>query len=100
MARLIDEQIKFAGMLGDLLHWCRENGYAVTIGETWRDPARAAPGSFHPRRLAVDLNLFVDGVYRRDTDAYAALGAYWKSIGGTWGGDFKSPDGNHFSLGE
>ncbi|HBJ0947911.1 TPA: M15 family metallopeptidase, partial [Escherichia coli] len=26
-------------------------------------------------------------------------GEYWESLGGSWGGRFKSrPDGNHFSL--
>jgi hypothetical protein len=28
------------------------------------------------------------------------LGEYWELIGGTWGGRFKNPDGNHYSYGE
>lgn len=49
--------------------------------------------------LAVDFNLFVNGQYKTDTADYLPLGEYWESLGGTWGGRFKSrPDGNHFSL--
>lgn len=100
MSREVEAQVKFAYMVGDLLCWCRVRGYTVTLGEAFRDPARAVKGSFHPRRLAIDLNLFVGGIYMRESEAYKVLGDYWKSLGGTWGGDFTRADGNHFSLGE
>ncbi|MBB9356801.1 M15 family metallopeptidase, partial [Escherichia coli] len=54
--------------------------------------------SLHTLRLAVDFNLFINGEYQADTDAYRPLGEYWESIGGTWGGRFSRADGNHFSL--
>ncbi|EOT8011848.1 TPA: M15 family metallopeptidase, partial [Escherichia coli] len=54
--------------------------------------------SLHTLRLAVDFNLFINGKYQADTDAYRPLGEYWESIGGTWGGRFSRADGNHFSL--
>ncbi|HGV6771546.1 TPA: M15 family metallopeptidase, partial [Escherichia coli] len=54
--------------------------------------------SLHTLRLAVDFNLFINGEYQTDTDAYRPLGEYWESIGGTWGGRFSRADGNHFSL--
>ncbi|RAP72898.1 D-alanyl-D-alanine carboxypeptidase family protein [Candidatus Erwinia dacicola] len=47
----------------------------------------------------MDFNLFINGQYQTDSAAYLPLGEYWESLGGTWGGRFKSrPDGNHFSL--
>lgn len=52
--------------------------------------------SLHGDRLAVDLNLYIDGHYQETTEAYRPLGEKWESLGGTWGGRFG--DGNHFSL--
>lgn len=80
----------------------------LAIGEVQRTPECAAlnakkgtgiANSLHTQRLAVDLNLFVNGKYMTDTKDYLPLGEYWETLGGTWGGRFKSrPDGNHFSL--
>ncbi|MGO3686517.1 MAG: M15 family metallopeptidase, partial [Proteus vulgaris] len=37
--------------------------------------------------------------YLTATSDYKELGEYWESLGGSWGGRFKTrPDGNHFSL--
>lgn len=52
--------------------------------------------SLHGDRLAIDLNVFVNGVYQTQTEAYRPLGEKWESLGGTWGGRFG--DGNHFSI--
>jgi len=52
--------------------------------------------SLHRDRLAVDFNLFRDGVYLRGTEDYRPLGEVWEAMGGSWGGRFN--DGNHFSL--
>ena len=104
---LSERQRKFARMVGHLILWATEHGYELTFGDAYRDP-RCPYGSTqskHHSRLAVDLNLFVDGVYRPDTDAYTPLGEYWESIGGVWGGRFDGPggaptgDGNHFEIG-
>ncbi|EPX9918545.1 M15 family metallopeptidase, partial [Escherichia coli] len=82
-------------------------GYRLTFGEAYRTPEQAAlnaksgkgiRNSLHTLRLAVDFNLFINGKYQADTDAYRPLGEYWESIGGTWGGRFSRADGNHFSL--
>lgn len=62
--------------------------------------------SQHGRRLAVDLMLFINGTYQTDSQAYAELGAFWKTLDpdARWGGDFVNdegkprPDGNHFSF--
>ncbi|MCX8311186.1 M15 family metallopeptidase, partial [Escherichia coli] len=91
----------------DLIHWAQEHGYRLTFGEAYRTPEQAAlnaksgkgiRNSPHTLRLAVDFNLFINGKYQADTDAYRPLGEYWESIGGTWGGRFSRADGNHFSL--
>lgn len=56
--------------------------------------------SLHQARLAIDLNVFKGGVYLTKSEDYKPLGDKWKSldVDARWGGDFSSPDGNHFSL--
>jgi hypothetical protein len=54
--------------------------------------------SLHCERLAIDLMLFINGVYQTQTEAYRPLGEKWESLGGTWGGRFSTPDGDHFSI--
>ncbi len=101
-------QSEFALMVADLITWVyRHDGWELTFGEAYRTPEQAAwdashgtgiANSLHRQRLAIDLNLFVGGVYRTESDAYLPLGEYWESKGGSWGGRFSQPDGNHFSL--
>ncbi|EKY5008465.1 M15 family metallopeptidase [Escherichia coli] len=104
---LSEKQQLFTVMIADLIHWAQEHGYRLTFGEAYRTPEQAAlnaktgkgiRNSLHTLRLAVDFNLFINGKYQADTDAYRPLGEYWESIGGTWGGRFSRADGNHFSL--
>lgn len=99
------KQALFARMVGDLIRQAEKLGYEVTFGEAWRPPetaeiyARQGKGisnSLHCDRLAVDFNLFKDGVYLPRTVDHKPLGEFWESIGGTWGGRFG--DGNHYSL--
>ncbi|EOP1323800.1 M15 family metallopeptidase [Escherichia coli] len=105
--KLSEKQQLFAVMIADLIYWAQEHGYRLTFGEAYRTPEQAAlnaktgkgiRNSLHTLRLAVDFNLFINGEYQADTDAYRPLGEYWESIGGTWGGRFSRADGNHFSL--
>ena len=104
---LSEKQQLFTVMIADLIHWAQAHGYRLTFGEADRTPEQAAlnartgkgiRNSLHTRRLAVDFNLFINGEYQTDSRAYTPLGEYWESIGGTWGGRFSRPDGNHFSL--
>lgn len=92
-----------------LIEFIYAQGFEATWGETFRTPAQAAANaasgagisnSLHIKRLAVDLQLFKDGVYITDPTAYKPLGAYWKTLDplACWGGDFKSVDADHFSL--
>ncbi|NXZ86291.1 M15 family metallopeptidase [Serratia fonticola] len=105
---LSEKQQCFTVMIAQLITWAEKQGYRLTFGEAYRTPAQAAlnaksgagiANSLHCQRLAVDFNLFVKGEYKTRTEDYRALGEYWESLGGAWGGRFKSnPDGNHFSL--
>ncbi len=107
--RLSQKQQKFAEMVGLLLHRVSiMPGYSVALGEAFRPPEMVAiyvergtgsRTSLHGDKLAIDLPLWIDGVYQEETEAYRPLGEFWESIGGSWGGRFRSrPDGNHFSL--
>ncbi|AJJ22332.1 M15 family metallopeptidase [Yersinia enterocolitica] len=105
---LSEKQAVFTLMIAQLINWAGNHNYRLTFGEAWRTPEQAAlnakngkgiANSLHTQRLAVDFNLFINGQYQTSTEAYKPLGEYWESIGGSWGGRFKSnPDGNHFSL--
>ena len=103
-----EKQRKFTRMIADLVVWAYNNGYELTYGDAYRDPrvhgkvgekkSYSSANSLHKERLAVDFNLFKDGVYLTSTEDHRPLGEYWESIGGAWGGRFSSPDGNHYSL--
>jgi hypothetical protein len=104
-----EKQRLFTKLTGLLISWAYANGYELTYGETMRTSAQAlanaASGagisnSLHLLRLAVDFNLFIDGVWQTASEPYKPLGEYWKSLHPLcrWGGDFSRPDGNHFSL--
>lgn len=103
-----DEQWAFLRALAQLVTFAAVHGYKLTGGVLW-DPPGSGSGrserSFHRRRLAVDLNLFVAVAggrhrYTRSTADHEPLGEFWESLGGTWGGRFSKPDGNHYSWGE
>ena len=120
MTELGDKQREFPLMLAALITWAYEHqGYELTLGEAYRTPEQAAlnaksgkgiSNSLHTKRLAIDLNLFINGVYQTDSEAYRPLGDKWKSLNklARWGGDFtktlpgqgtvSAPDGNHFSI--
>ena len=87
-------------MVALLIFYAYEIGYEVTFGDAWaqHEDGHHIQGSFHYKRLAIDLNLFKDGVYLSSTESHRPLGEFWKSIGGSWGGDWN--DGNHYSYGE
>ena len=102
-----EKQRKFTYMVASLIIWAYEQDYELTFGEAYRTLEQAAlnvtkgsgiSNSLHTKRLAVDLNLFIRGVYITNSANYTPLGVYWESLGGSWGGRFSRPDGNHFSL--
>lgn len=103
---LRSKQVQFTRMVGLLIEYAYQNGYELTLGDAYRDPrafgevgeklAYGKRRSLHKSRLAIDLNLFIDGKYMTTTRAHRPLGEYWESLGGSWGGRFN--DANHYSL--
>lgn len=97
-------QGQFTFMVAQLIIFAYHNGYYITLGDAYAKPedGRHSKNSFHYKRLAIDLNLFdaKTGAYLTETNDHELLGIFWESMGGTWGGCFKKPDGNHYSLGE
>jgi hypothetical protein len=98
-SKLIEKQNKFAKNVALLIMYAQSRGYYVTFGD-----AAATRGhkqdSLHYIRLAIDLNLFKDGVYLRETADHEPLGVFWESLGPEfiWGGRFD--DGNHYQYGK
>lgn len=91
------KQSKFAHKVALLILFAYEKGYELTFGDAYAHDGHR-DGSFHYKRLAIDLNLFKAGKYLTKTEDHEPLGLFWKSIGGSWGGDWE--DGNHYSYGE
>jgi hypothetical protein len=95
MSKLLIFQNAFCLMVAKLIEKAFALGYQLRFNRpqiTFGD----AKDSCHEIRLAIDLNLFKDGVWLKNTDNHKELGEYWESIGGAWGGRYG--DGNHYSL--
>lgn len=106
MSRLQEE---FAQSVARLIQKAGQLGFGVTFGEAYRTPEQAAlnaakgsgiSNSLHTERLAIDLNLFKDGVYITDHRGHRELGTWWKGLGPMYrfGGDFARADWNHYSI--
>ena len=109
---LSETQAEFAQDIAFLIQHINayEGGiYYCTFGDAYRDPRShgkmgdkgvyGRPYSAHKQRLAVDLNLYKNGVWQRSTKAHEPFGKYWEALNenNVWGGLFSSPDGNHYS---
>jgi hypothetical protein len=92
---LREKQSKFVKMVAILILFAYEKGYELTFGDAYAKEGHRE-NSLHYIRLAIDLNLFKDGVYLVGTKDHQELGEFWESLGGAWGGRFN--DGNHYSL--
>lgn len=106
---MVDKQHLFLVCVAKLITWADTQGYQLTGGELYRTPEQAAlnakkgtgiVNSNHTSRLAIDLNLFINGQLQTDPNAYRPLGTYWKSLDplACHGLDFASKDAVHFSL--
>lgn len=106
-----EQQRLFTKLIAELIHWAYSCGYELTLGEAYRTEEQQrwyvkhglsqTMKSRHLVRLAIDLNLFIDGEYQTDAEAYTPLGALWKEMhdGCVWGGDWDTlKDGNHFEF--
>lgn len=106
---LSEKQRLFTRYVGMLIAFAYKQGYELTFGDAYRSPKQAAANaasgsgisnSLHGKRLALDFNLFINGVFQTDSAAHKPLGEYWESLDPLcrWGGRFTKPDGNHYSI--
>lgn len=106
-------QSVFAHRVAKLILKAEEMGFELTLGEAWRSPeeaarlaaqakGRAIVRSLHCDRLAIDLNLFRNGVWLQATEDHRQIGMVWEGLsddiatcvwGGSWGAD-----GNHYAI--
>jgi len=105
-------QERFSVALGALLLVAGMWGYQVRMGDVFRDPRAfgkigekgpyGSRNSNHKRKLAADLNLFLNGNFLDATEDHRRLGHWWESLGQSagiplrWGGRFE--DGNHYEY--
>jgi hypothetical protein len=96
-----EKRRRFTFFLAKLIVYANECGYGIAIDGT-KEATGHIENSFHPKGLAADMNLYKGETWLKNTEDHRFLGDYWKSLDSmcTWGGDFKSPDGNHYSYGE
>lgn len=89
-------QEKFSLMIAKLIIWAYENGYQIRLGEGYDDDNTGhMKGSLHYIKLALDINLFRDGVLLGEAD-HNRLHDAWDALGG---GKRIPHDLNHYSLG-
>lgn len=108
MSALVDRQSLFLLNVCKLIQFAIELGYQVTVGEAERTKEQAAIyakngtgilSSKHCSRLAIDLNFYRSGKLISDKVSLDAIGCYWESLGGIWGGRFKKyDDSRHFEA--
>jgi len=78
-----DKQWEFAKNVSALLQWIERRGWKVTFGDAYRDSRcnYGSKSSKHRRRLAIDLNLFVNGIYQTQaTEEYLEVARQWESM--------------------
>jgi hypothetical protein len=94
-----EKRRRFTHNLALLVLFAEGRGYgaAVDMAKRCEDCPVGHQNSLHKLGLAVDINLYRDGVYLTETDDHKELGEFWKSLdpNHAWGGDFN--DGNHYS---
>lgn len=122
---LREKQSLFLLNVGKLILWANENGYELTGGELLRTteqqilyfegysvkkinsavklfktpPKSKTMKSDHLSKLAIDLNLFIDGKYITEGEKFKPIHEFWKSLnddnysGYEWGWDY-----NHFGM--
>lgn len=107
---LHEAQVLHFRLFSQLIDFIIAEGYEGTWGEAYRTPQQAQwdaahgtgiAASVHCERLAVDVQLFKEGVYLTHPKDYFTVGQYWKSLDAScrWGGDFEPlVDADHFSI--
>lgn len=107
--KLSEKQGIFLLNVSKLIQFVNDRGWWVTGGRLYstvleqlayfESGASKTKMGQHPKRLAIDLNLFIDGAYQTNKEAYKPLALFWKSLhednraGYDWGWD-----ANHFEM--
>ena len=103
------DQSMFTLNVAKLILFAFNNKIELTFGEAWRTDEQQAiyvenkqtkvAHSKHQDRLAIDLNVFVGGVYKTDKESYKPLAEYWTSLHpSNRAGYFWGWDANHFEM--
>jgi hypothetical protein len=102
MSELFDKRALFTSLLPKLIDKMIADGYTPLHG---KDGLKHMKNSLHYDGLAVDIDLFKDGVYLASTEDHKPFGDYWESLHEDtfWGGNGIKPDGlkydgNHYSV--
>lgn len=113
MSDLLKKQFFFTLMVARLIYKAHELGFEIKLGQVLRSEAEAKENarrgigirnSLHLKALAVDIQLFKNGIYLTESEDYKSVGEWWEKqstpeYNCTWGGRFRpKPDGNHFSI--
>lgn len=108
MMLLGEAQELFAEQIPALFKQAFSMGYKIRLGDAFRDPrvhgafgekvAYGAANSNHKLKLAIDLNLLLNGHFIEDTEGHRPLGEWWEAQHpqNRWGGRFN--DGNHYEM--
>ena len=93
--RLGEHQEQFSRDLAELIIHAYTEGYTIRMGDVFAHDGHKK-GSQHYKKLAADLNLFLDGIFITSTEGHKPLGEYWESLDdlNRWGGRYE--DGNHY----
>lgn len=96
MSRLLMTQEGFTLMVGKMIVYAYKQGYGLTFGDAYATDGHM-DNSNHYRRLAVDFNLIVNGVYITSSShpAWLVMHSYFEQLGG---GRMISNDAGHFSV--
>lgn len=106
---LSQKQAVFTFNVHKLIEFTFKIGFTLTFGEVFRTPEQQkiyfdsgrskTMNSMHLQRLAVDFNIFKDGVLLNDPKLIKELGDYWELLNtkNRWGGRFTTlSDPYHF----
>ena len=97
MSELRDKRVAVTAGFARLIYFINDKGYECAIAP---DGEPHMKKSLHYSGLAKDFAIYKNGEYLIATEDYKFAGEFWKSLNPDfrWGGDFKRPDGNHFSC--
>jgi len=93
-------QDEFGKFLPILMQFIHSSNYTYSLGDARARPEdeRHIKNSNHYSGLAIDLNLFKNGIWLKNTEDHAEFGKFWESLHPNcrWGGRWS--DGNHYEF--